>query len=246
MPDYNEYHYEKEEICFYGICYIGLLVLIVYTFYKSYIALFLLSPLVYFLLKKQKKKLCEKQKKRLLEQFREMVLSVSANLKAGYSIENAFAEAYQDIAMLYGKESMMAKELGYLLSGLRNNMILEDMLTSFAKRSGMQDIKDFAEIFCIAKRSGGDMNSIIRNTSNTIGEKIQVRREIDTMIHAKEFEQKIMNMIPFGIIFYINLTSPGFFTPLYHNIKGNVVMSVCLIVYALAVCLSEKLIRIEV
>ena len=51
MPDYNEYHYEKEEICFYGICYTGLLVLIVYTFYKSYIALFLLSPLVYFLLK---------------------------------------------------------------------------------------------------------------------------------------------------------------------------------------------------
>lgn len=197
-------------------------------------------------MQRKRKRLCELQKKRLLEQFREMILSISANLKAGYSIENAFFEAYQDMIMLYGREGIIARELQYILQGIRNNMVLEDMLGSFAKRSSLEDVKDFSEIFCIAKRSGGDMNSIIRNTAGAISEKIQVRREIDTMIRAKEYEQKIMNLIPFGIIIYINMTSPGFFSPLYHNIKGNIVMSVCLVVYVFAVYLSEKMIKIEV
>lgn len=246
MPDYNNYRFEKEEICFYGFVYIGIVALIAYTFYKSMIAMLLLLPLVYLLISKQRKRLCELQKKRLLEQFREMILSISANLKAGYSIENAFSEAYQDILMLYGADGLMTTELRYMLQGLHNNMILEDMLHSFSQRSGLEDVKDFSEIFCIAKRSGGDMNHIIRNTACAISEKIQVRREIDTMIRAREFEQKIMNLIPFGIILYINLTSPGFFEPLYHNFVGNIVMSVCLLVYGIAVCLSEKLMKIEV
>lgn len=246
MPDYNQYHFEKEEICFYGIIYSCLVLLIAYTFYHSFVAILLLSPLVYFLLMRQKKSLCEIQKKKLSEQFREAILSISANLKAGYSIENAFMEAYQDVVMFYGMDSMMSKELHFIISGLKNNVILEELLTSFANRSGLADVKDFSEIFCIAKRTGGDMNAIIRNTVNAISEKIQVRREIDTMIRAREFEQKIMNLIPFGIILYINMTSPGFFAALYHNIKGNIVMTVCLIVYGCAVLLSEKMIKIEV
>lgn len=175
-----------------------------------------------------------------------MILSVSANLKAGYSIENAFGEAYQDMVMLYGREGLISRELQYMLQGLHNNLVLEDMLYAFSMRSGLDDIKDFSEIFRIAKRSGGDINGIIRNTANTISEKIQVKREIDTIIRAREFEQKIMNLIPFFIILYIDVTSKGFLTPLYRDIKGKMVMTACLLVYGVSVCLSEKLVKIEV
>lgn len=47
MPDYNNYHFETEEICFYGFLYMGVILLIAYTFYKSVFAIIALLPLLY-------------------------------------------------------------------------------------------------------------------------------------------------------------------------------------------------------
>ena len=59
-------------------------------------------------------------------------------------------------------------------------------------------------------------------------------------------EARIMNMVPFFIIFYINLTSSGFFSPLYHNAFGIVLMTVCMGLYVGAYILSERIVNIDV
>lgn len=66
------------------------------------------------------------------------------------------------------------------------------------------------------------------------------------MISAKKMEQKIMNLVPFLIIFYIGTTSKGFFDVLYHNLVGVVVMTVCLVFYGAAWRFSKKIVEIEV
>ena len=40
------------------------------------------------------------------------------------------------------------------------------------------------------------MIGIIRNTANQIGDKIEVKREIDTMLAAKKYEFQIMSVVP--------------------------------------------------
>ena len=42
----------------------------------------------------------------LASQFRECILSVATLLQAGYSVENAFLECRQDMALMYGEESI--------------------------------------------------------------------------------------------------------------------------------------------
>ena len=148
--------------------------------------------------------------------------------------------------MLYGKESHICKELNYIAKGLDNNIVLEKLLYDFAMRSHIQDIIQFADVFMIAKRSGGNMTEILSETADTIEQKISVDKEIQVLVSSKKMEQKIMNVIPFIIIFYIELTSKGFFNSLYHNLIGVVVMTVCLAVYLAAIMISGKLVEIEV
>lgn len=243
---YDRYVFSAGEKVLYILLYAAMISGVAYVFYQSIIALVFMIPLIPVLLKRKKAELALRRKKELNKQFKEVILSVSSNLKAGYSIENAFVEAYEDIAMMYGAHCLMAKELYAMIGGLRNNMILEDLLLDFAKRSDLDDVRDFAEIFRIAKRNGGDMNAIIRNTANSIADKIEVRREVDTLISSRKFEQKIMNVIPFFIIFYVGLTSKEFFESLYHNVIGIIVMTVCLLIYGMAVLLSERIMNIEV
>ncbi len=215
-------------------------------FYDSIIAWILLIPFAVLSLRKRKKQLCQKRRQKLEAEFRDVILSVASNLQTGYSFENAFQEAYKEIVLLYGESSLMACELRLLLRKLANNEQLEEALSDLAKRSGVQDIRDFADIFQIAKRGGGNMQMIISNTAEVIGDKQAVRLEIDTIMSEKKLEQRIMRYIPFFIIAYISITSKGYFEGLYHNFMGQFIMTAALFVYGLACIISDKILDIEV
>ncbi|MDE7205743.1 MAG: type II secretion system protein F, partial [Lachnospiraceae bacterium] len=180
--NYAVYHFSKKELTIYAVLESAFIGMTAYLFYDSIFAFLLLMPLAVVFLKKKKEQLCRKRKRKLEAEFRDVILSVSSNLQAGYSFENAFQEAYKEIVILYGGESLMACELRLLLRKLANNEQLEDVLLNLAKRSGVQDIRDFADIFQIEKRGGGNMQAIIANTAEVIGDKQAVRSEIDTIM----------------------------------------------------------------
>lgn len=244
--DYSTYSFTKRELVIYTMLEGMLIGMTAYLFYDSAFAFLLMLPFAVLFLRDKRKELCRKRKQKLELEFRDVILSVSSNIQTGYSLENAFQEAYKEIVLLYGAESLMACELSLMLRRLANNEPLEEALLSLAKRSGVQDIRDFADIFQIAKRGGGNMQAIIANTAEIIGDKQAVRLEIDTIMSEKKLEQTIMRYIPFFIIFYISITSKGYFEGLYHNITGQLIMTAALVVYGLACRLSDKILNIEV
>ena len=140
--DYNEYVFCWQEVAVHFAFGAVFAAMVSYLFYNSVIAWFFLMPLVGLSLNQKKEQLCKRRRQRLEKEFREVILSVSSNLQAGYSVENAFRESYQDIVILYGKESVMAKELSLMLRKLNNNEQLEEILLNLAKRSGVDDIRD--------------------------------------------------------------------------------------------------------
>lgn len=245
-PDYGEYHFSAKE----GILAVlegGLLILAIgYFFYQSFLACVLLLPLFGFFVKEKKRELSKQRRQELSVQFKDLVLSLSANLKAGYSIENAMREAYRDMELLYGMDSPIALEIRHMIRGMENNVVLEKMLYDLGLRSHLPDIMQFADVFFIAKKSGGNLTEILEKTAEVIEQKIDTDKEIQLMISAKKMEQKIMNLVPFLIIFYIGSTSKGFFDVLYHNLVGIVMMTVCLVFYGAAWRLSKKIVEIEV
>ncbi|SFQ21653.1 tight adherence protein B [Butyrivibrio proteoclasticus] len=225
---------------------IGIVVLFGKVFYDSYLAMAILSPLAFFWFFYQKKVLKERTRRLLGIQFKDAIASVLTNLKAGYSVENAFKEATKDIELLYGKKSLICNHLHRILKGLKNNIPLEKLLYNFGVESGNKDILEFAVVFAAAKRSGGNLTDIISRTISVISRKIEVEKEIEVLVSSKRMEARIMKGVPFFIIFYISLTSKGFFAPLYHNLFGIILMTICMIAYLAAYLLSEKIINIVV
>ncbi len=229
------------ERIFYLILGAALTAVISWAFYRSLKAfIILLVPTEMFVLKTAGKSLREKRKYELALEFREAILSVQASLMAGYSVENAFIEAERVMENLYG-ESIITREFRILIRRLRSNEPLEKILSDLADRSGIEDIEDFAGVFSAAKRSGGDLTRIIRKAVDSISDKMDVRRDIRTAISSKRYENRIMEAVPFGIIVYLNITSSGFLSPLYHNIKGAAVMTACLGLYVTGFLLAEHI-----
>lgn len=246
LQDYNEYRLSFTEFFICLLKSFGIIFLFSYIFYRSWIAALFLIPITYLIFKDSKKELTEKRKIQLSYEFKEMMNSLIAGLQAGYSVENSFEHAYRDMVLLLGKHALIVSELSYITKALKNNRNIEALLSDLAKRSHVDDIRDFAEVFSIAKRSGGDLPAMLRNTADIITEKMDMRRKLTTLISSKKFEQNIMNVIPFAIILYIDMSSPGFFNSLYGNMVGIILMTVLLIVYLVAYFLAKKITDIKI
>ena len=215
-------------------------------FYGSFIASVLMFPLVipWFVLQKERK--LKKENHDLGIQFKDAMMAVLAAQKAGYSIENSFSEAIHDMRILYGKTSPICRELLRIEQGIKNSVTVEAMIRELGKRSNNKDIEEFAGVFAVAKRSGGNMTETIERCIDVIGKRMDVENEIDILIAAKRMEAQIMEVVPFGIMTYIGITNPGFFDALYGNAIGIVVMTVCLAISTAAYILTQRIVDIEI
>ena len=217
-----------------------------FFFYHTPAAALFLSPLAVPVMKRRAGKLESRKKAEMSTQFKEAVSSVLMALRAGYSAENAFREACREMEFLFGGDSGICRELYRIDRGLDNHIPLEKLLQEFADRCSVDEIQEFAEVFSIAKRSGGNMSEILARTISMIQSRIDVEAEIRVMLSEKVLEQRIMNAVPFLIIFYISASSKGFFNVLYGNLTGVLVMSACLAVYLFAFGLSERIMAIRI
>lgn len=244
--DYEHYVFNLKEAVRYVLEGILLVAAVGYFFYRSVLITVLLSPLILLYLRTKKKTLCKRRKEELLIQFKDALKSIHGSLQAGYSMENAFLEGYRDMVEYHGPESVIAKEFYGIKTGIRNNMTVEELMEDMGKRSGVEDIQDFAGVLRVGKQTGGNLPALFENSMLVIEEKISVKQEILTLISAKRLESRIMSVIPFVIIFYVDTTSKGYFDVLYTGVAGKILMTACLGVYIFAVWMSGRIMDIEI
>lgn len=218
--------------------------LFAYFFYRSFWAIPVLFPGVWFYGKEKIKRARNKRKSRLEQQFKETLLSVQTNLQAGYSLENSFLESRFYMTELYGIGCDMVWELDGIAKGLSNGDTLEHLLWDLGKRCPNSAVEDFADIYSIAHKMGNGWGEIILKIIDSINREIEIKQEIELLIHGKKIESRIMCVVPFFILFYMNLTSKGYFDVLYHNPAGIIIMTVCLVIYIFAFLLSERVTEI--
>lgn len=225
---------------------VGMLLFFAWFFYRSVWAIPALIPLGVLYFRRRAEQQRRKNRRELTLQFKECILSVADSLRTGYALENAFLESREDIRMLYGEQSFMYRELELIRRGMILNITLEELINDLAERSGIEEIRQFSTILNIAKRGGGNVTQIIRTTAEVIGNKVETMQEMLTMLQGRRLEQKVMEIMPFGITFYIACTYPGYFGTLYHNGRGILLMTGCLVAYVGAYLLGEKILdRIE-
>lgn len=230
----------KEEI----VCLVegvAIIALFSYFFYRSLLAFLVLSPGLWFYRKNKQKRMWKKKKEKLEEEFKETLLAIQTNLQSGYSIENAFVESHKYITGIYGDNSDMAQELLWIKRGLQNGSTLEQLLNDLGKRCPESALEDFAEIYTIVCKTGCDWNEIIEKIAASVITRIEIQEEINILIHGKKTESKIMCVIPFLILYYMDATSKGYFEVMYHNIIGIVIMTICMVAYIFAFVISEKI-----
>ncbi len=246
LPDYAEYRFPRKELAKYLALYALLDACVSYLFFCSWIAFVLLAPGVWLFLADQRRSLQAKRAREMTRQFLDGIRMIAASLQAGYSAENSLREAVRELRKIYEPDAFIVREFSFMDAQIEMSRNMEELFLDFGRRSAIEDIRSFAEVFLTAKRSGGDLLSIIRNTASCIRQKQETMQEIETCLSGKVMEQNIMSLIPILILAYIRLTSPEFLSAMYGNAMGVTVMGCCFAVYVAAYLWGRRIVRIEV
>lgn len=243
---YDIYHFQWKEWLGFVLQCAGICIGINYLFYKSMWAFAAMIP-VPFLFYRWKKHICIRERKKQLDyQFKDALYSLNVALQAGYSMETSVICCIRDLEKLYPKDADILQEFIYMETQMHISVPLEILFQDLAERSKLEDIENFAAVFATAKRSGGDLPGIVQKTARMLTDKIEVKKEIEATVAAKKMEQILMSLMPFLMILYMQLTSPGFLRILYGNAFGVITMSLCLGIYFLAYWMGCRIVDIEV
>lgn len=245
--NYYDYQFTKMDWLWIAAMYCSGSILVGYLFFDSLIPMIIGIPLIYLLAKKRKAYCIQKRLESLRKEFKSFMASMASALNAGYALENTFMVIREDLLMENsGRETSLSMECLQMQRKMEMKQPIEQLMLDLGERSGLQEIREFAQVIVIAKRSGGNMIQIIRDTTNQMDQCMQVEQEIGIMISAKKMEQTIMLCVPFGMILYLRMSNPGYLDCMYSSLFGRLAMLVCLIGIWCSYIWARKIIDISV
>ena len=245
--DYCEYIPERKErmkyylVCMAGFAFTG------WLFFNSPVASIALALLAFPLEKQWRKARADARRKELAVQFKDMLFSLSASFQSGRHMREAIEEArgnlrevYPDTAPINIELELMSRRMG--AGGESDREVLFD----FARRSGNEDARNFADVYYTCLTTGGDLCGVVNRTAEIILEKMAIRRDMETVMAQKKYEAKLLTAVPFLILLYLRFGSPAYLEQLYTTAMGLCVMAAALGALAVSFFWSGKIMDIEV
>ncbi len=191
------------------------------------------------------KQIIEKRRKQLTSQFRDMLSGLTTALGTGSNVIDSFISVRQDMRVQYEEDAYILNELDIIILGVENNNSIEDLIYDFGIRSGIEDIKDFSDVFRITYRKGGNFKEIIKNTNEILGDKLEINEEIETTVSGSKMEQKMMIAMPILLVGIIKMLSTdfaaNFVTP-----AGIAATTIGIIMFIVSYFVARKVLDIKV
>lgn len=243
----NEYIYmTKKEKLINTVKSLMVVLVMDFFFYRSLWGLIMLVPAFLFFRKSGEMDLEAGKRNRIKEQFKELLLLSETGQKAGMSVDNALINSKDDLVVLFGKYQPVVTLVERIIIFRRNNKPIGDVFIDAGEKTGIEDITQFGQIYEIAYEKSGNMSAVMHETANSIIEKLETENEIYLALNDKSFELKVLEMMPFFIMGYIELTNRNYFEMMYGSIFGIGVMSIFVMIYLLVYGWGRKILKIEV
>ena len=189
------------------------------------------------------KQLHDKRKNELNVQFKSFLEALTISLSSGMNMNDSIQSVYKTLKDQYTEKGYIVREVEEMLAGINNNIPLEEMIMSLGDRSEIEDIRNFAIVFKMSFRTGGNLKDIVRRTSDIISSKIGIASEIETALSSNKSQFSIMMIIPVILMIMLKSMSSQF-AQSFTTIPGMIATTVAIGIFFLAYKLGEKIMDI--
>jgi tight adherence protein B len=153
-------------------------------------------------------------------QFPDAIDIIVRSLRAGHPVPIAISMVSRELP------DPMGSEFGIASDEITYGADLETAMRNLYFRVGQDDLPLFVTAVAIQGSTGGNLSEILENLSAVIRQRFKMRRKIRALAAEGRASALILSSLPIAMFAIINVTSPDFYSSVWHESITKVILGV--------------------
>ena len=176
-----------------------------------------------------------RRRKKFTNQLGDMMTMVANALRAGFSFMQAFELISREM------DAPMGKEVKLVVNEVNLGNTIESALNNMQQRVASPDFELVVTAVLIQRQVGGDLAQILDTISDTIQERIRMRREVMTLTAQGRLSGIILAVLPFAMAGILTFIKPDYLKPLLEDDLGRIIIAISVISELIGIFFIKKI-----
>lgn len=181
-----------------------------------------------------------RRRKKFTNQLGDMLTMVANALRAGFSFMQAFELIAREM------DAPMGREVQLVVNEVNLGNTLESALDNMQRRVASPDFELVVTAVLIQRQVGGDLASILDTISETIAERVRMRREVMTLTAQGRASALVVSCIPIGLAAAISIMNPNYLSPLIETDLGRMFITGAVILQLIGFIIIHRIVDIRI
>ena len=181
-----------------------------------------------------------RRRKKFTNQLGDMLTMVANALRAGFSFMQAFELISREM------DAPMGREVQLVVNEVNLGNTLESALDNMQRRVASPDFELVVTAVLIQRQVGGDLASILDTISETIAERVRMRREVMTLTAQGRASALVVSCIPIGLAAAVSILNPNYLKPLIETELGWMFIIAAVILQLIGFMVIHRIVDIEI
>jgi tight adherence protein B len=182
----------------------------------------------------------ERKRKLFGEQLPDNLQVLASALRAGHSFVGALSVVVDDA------DEPSKGEFRRVVADEQLGVPLEDAIRSIVTRMDNEDLEQVALVAALQRRTGGNMAEVLERVTETIRERFELRRLVQTLTAQGRMSRWIVTALPVGLLLALSFINPEYIEPLFTTSVGRVALTVAAAMLIAGSLVIKRIVDIKV
>jgi tight adherence protein B len=193
-----------------------------------------------FVVRSQILRKLERRRKAFAEQLPDNLQVLASALRAGHSFVGALSVVVDDA------DEPSRTEFRRVVADEQLGVPLEDSIRAVVKRMDNEDLEQVALVASLQRQTGGNMAEVLERVTETIRERFELRRMIQTLTAQGRMSRWVLTALPVGLLLAISTINPGYVQPLFESTGGRFALFLAAAMVTAGSLLIKRIVNIKV
>ncbi|MFV0636633.1 type II secretion system F family protein [Mitsuokella sp. WILCCON 0060] len=180
-----------------------------------------------------------RRRKKFTNQLGDMLTMVANALRAGFSFMQAFELIAREM------DAPMGREVRLVVNEVNLGNTLETALDNMQRRVASPDFELVVTAVLIQRQVGGDLAQILDTISETIEERIRMRREVMALTAQGRASAVVVACIPIALAAGLSILNPDYLKPLIETDMGHMFIIGAVVLEIIGMLIIRKIVDIK-
>ena len=160
----------------------------------------------------------ERRRRAFAEQLPDNLQVLASALRAGHSFVGALSVVVDDAS------EPSRSEFKRVVADEQLGVPLDEALKTVVRRMENDDLDQVALVAALQRRTGGNMAEVLDRVTDTIRERFELRRMVQTLTAQGRLSRWVVTALPVVLLAAITLLNPSYVEPLFSTTAGRVML----------------------